>query len=143
VVPLWDRDDVLGDACAQPLPVILALMHDADETRYYIDPKTASVVRSYSNRNSMRRWLYNGLHSLNFPWLYNHRPLWDIIVITFMVGGTGLCVTAPGARLAGGGEEVASAISGFRAAPGGDRSGGPDVVTSHRERNAGEILPVA
>ena len=42
----------------------------------------------------MKPWLYNGLHTLNFPWLYNHRPLWDIVVITFMVGGTALCVTS-------------------------------------------------
>ena len=42
----------------------------------------------------MNRWLYNGLHSLNFPWLYNYRPLWDIVVITLMLGGTALCVTS-------------------------------------------------
>jgi hypothetical protein len=78
----------------QPLPVILALMHDADETRYYIDPKTATIVRSYSSRSSARRWLYNGLHSFNFPWLYNHRPLWDVIVIVFMLGGAALSTTA-------------------------------------------------
>ena len=42
----------------------------------------------------MSRWLYHGLHSLDFPWLYNHRPLWDIVVITFMLGGTALCVTS-------------------------------------------------
>ncbi|HVH26782.1 MAG TPA: hypothetical protein VM818_08485 [Vicinamibacterales bacterium] len=77
----------------QPLPVILALIHDAEETRHYIDPKTATIVRSYGNRNAARRWLYNGLHSLNFPWLYNYRPLWDIVVIAFMIGGTALCVT--------------------------------------------------
>jgi hypothetical protein len=78
----------------RPLPVILALMNDEEHTRYYIDPKTASVVATYSDRNTWRRWLYNGLHSLNFPWLYNYRPLWDIVVIGFMVGGTALCVTA-------------------------------------------------
>jgi hypothetical protein len=38
--------------------------------------------------------LYNGLHSLDFPWLYNYRPLWDIVVITLMLGGTALCVTS-------------------------------------------------
>ena len=69
-------------------------MNDAAHTRYYIDPKTASIVATYSDRNSARRWLYNGLHSLNFPWLYNNRPLWDIVVITFMLGGTALCVTS-------------------------------------------------
>ena len=78
----------------RPLPVILALINDADKTRYYIDPKSARVVATYSNRNWVSRWLYNGLHSLNFPWLYNYRPLWDIVVIAFMLGGTGLCVTS-------------------------------------------------
>ena len=78
----------------RPLPVILALMNDADRTRYYIDPRTARVVTTYSDRNWVGRWLYNGLHSLNFPWLYNYRPLWDIVVITFMIGGTALCVTS-------------------------------------------------
>jgi hypothetical protein len=34
------------------------------------------------------------LHSLDFPWLYNHRPAWDIVVISFMVGGTALAVTS-------------------------------------------------
>ena len=69
-------------------------MHDADRTRYYIDPKTATVVGSYRQRNWARRFFYNGLHSLSFPWLYNYRPLWDIVVIAFMIGGTSLCVTS-------------------------------------------------
>lgn len=78
----------------RPLPVVLLQMNDADRTRYYIDSKTARVVASYNARLWMNRWLYHGLHSLNFPWLYKHRPLWDIIVIGFMAGGTALCVTA-------------------------------------------------
>jgi hypothetical protein len=72
----------------------MALTNDSEATRYYIDPKTASVVGTYSNGNWVNRWLYHGLHSLSFPFLYNHRPLWDIVVITFMVGGTALCVTS-------------------------------------------------
>jgi hypothetical protein len=78
----------------RPLPVILARLNDEGETRYYIDPKTARVVSTYNARNWMTRWAYHGLHSLDFPWLYNYRPLWDIVVITFMVGGTALCVTS-------------------------------------------------
>jgi hypothetical protein len=42
----------------------------------------------------MSRWLYHGLHSLDFPWLYDHRPLWDIVVIALMIGGTALSVTS-------------------------------------------------
>jgi hypothetical protein len=78
----------------RPLPVILAQLTDGEKTRYYIDPKTARVVGSYDSRNWVNRWLYTGLHSLNFPWLYNYRPLWDIVVITLMLGGTALCVTS-------------------------------------------------
>ena len=77
-----------------PLPVILARLNDADGTRYYVDPKTAQIVGNYSARNWMSRWLYHGLHSLDFPWLYDYRPAWDIVVITFMVGGTALCMTS-------------------------------------------------
>ena len=78
----------------RPLPVILAVLNDATDTRYYIDPQTARVVHSYDSTAWVNRWLYNGLHSLNFPWLYNYRPLWDIVVIAFMLGGTALCVTS-------------------------------------------------
>jgi hypothetical protein len=78
----------------RPLPVVLARLNDTESTRFYIDPKTARVVGSYSARNWISRWAYHGLHSLDFPWLYNYRPLWDIVVITFMVGGTALCVTS-------------------------------------------------
>jgi hypothetical protein len=78
----------------RPLPVVLATLNDEGNTRYYIDPKTSRVVGSYNSRNWMTRWAYHGLHSLDFPWLYNYRPLWDIVVITFMVGGTALCVTS-------------------------------------------------
>jgi hypothetical protein len=76
------------------LPVILVRLNDADQTRFYIDPKSARVVGGYSSGSWMSRWLYHGLHSLDFPWLYDHRPAWDVVVITFMGGGTALCVTS-------------------------------------------------
>jgi hypothetical protein len=78
----------------QPLPVLLIKLNDAEHTRYYIDPKTATIVGGYTDRAWSERWLFSGLHSLNFPWLYNNRPLWDIVVISFMVGGTALSVTS-------------------------------------------------
>jgi hypothetical protein len=78
----------------RPLPVLLARLNDAEQSRYYIDPRTARVVGTYSSRSWMSRWLYHGLHSLDAPWLYNHRPAWDIVVIAFMLGGTALGVTS-------------------------------------------------
>jgi hypothetical protein len=78
----------------RPLPVVLLRLNDADHTRYYIDPKTARVAGSYNSRLWMSCGLHHGLHSMNFPWLYKHRPLWDIVVIAFMAGGTALWVTS-------------------------------------------------
>jgi hypothetical protein len=101
----------------QPLPVLQALMNDEAHTRYYIDPKTASIVGTFSDRNFARRWLYNGLHSFNFPWLYNYRPLWDIVVITFMLGGTALCVTSLVLAWRAVGKRLATAASPARRLP--------------------------
>ena len=78
----------------RPLPAVLVRIDDADQTRYYIDPKTARLAGSYSARSWVTRWLYHGLHSLDFPWLYNHRPLWDVVVITLLAGGAALSVTS-------------------------------------------------
>jgi hypothetical protein len=91
-----DRYDVyyLDRHRQRPLPVILARVNDAEHSRYYVDPRTARIVGSYSSRSWMSRWLYHGLHSLDFPWLDDYRPLWDVVVITFMLGGTALGVTS-------------------------------------------------
>jgi hypothetical protein len=78
----------------RPLPVVYARMNDETHTRYYIDIKTGQIAGNYSSRNWVNRWLYHGLHSLDFPWLYKHRPLWDIVVIFLMLGGTAVCVTS-------------------------------------------------
>ncbi len=78
----------------RPLPVVLVRLTDEDHTRYYIDSATARIAGAYNDRSWMSRWLYHGLHSLDFPWLYKYRPLWDIVVLTFMLGGISLCVTS-------------------------------------------------
>jgi hypothetical protein len=77
-----------------PLPVLLIRLHDADNTRYYVDPRTARIVGGYSSRSWMNRWLYHGLHSLNLPWLYNYRPAWDIVVLILLLGGATLSATS-------------------------------------------------
>ena len=79
---------------AAPLPVVAVELDDPAHSRYYIDPKSARIVAGYSASNFVDRWLYHGLHSMNFPWLYNYRPAWDIVVVAFMIGGTALSVTS-------------------------------------------------
>jgi PepSY-associated TM region len=77
-----------------PLPVIFVQFNDQDRSTYYIDPRTAQIVQSYNSHSRRNRWLYHGLHSLNFPWLYKHRPAWDIVMLSLMLGGASLSVTA-------------------------------------------------
>ncbi len=77
-----------------PLPVLLARIDDEAQSMFYINPQTAEVVRSYSARSRWNRWLYHGLHSFDLPWLYRYRPLWDVLVLVLLVGGSALCFTS-------------------------------------------------
>jgi hypothetical protein len=78
----------------RPLPALFIQLNDKERSMYYIDPKTARVVEAYDTGSRWNRWLYHGLHSLNFPWLYEYRPVWDILMLALLVGGTCLCITA-------------------------------------------------
>jgi hypothetical protein len=77
-----------------PLPAIFLRLNDPEHSTFYVDPKTARIVQSYTSRSRANRWLYHGLHSMDVPWLYSHRPAWDIVVLTLLAGGASLCVTA-------------------------------------------------
>jgi len=77
-----------------PLPAIFVQLDDEQNSSYYVDPKTAQIVQGYNASSRRNRWLYHGLHSLNFPWLYSHRPAWDIVALTLLCGGIALCVTS-------------------------------------------------
>jgi hypothetical protein len=79
---------------ALPLPVIFVQFNDAERSMYYVDPRTARIVEGYNSRSRWTRWLYHGLHSINFPWLYKHRPAWDLLMLTLLLGGVSLCVTS-------------------------------------------------
>jgi len=77
-----------------PLPAFLVRLNDANRSWFYIDLKTAQLVEAYDRMSRWNRWLYHGLHSWNFPWLYNHRPAWDAMMIVLLAGGLALGVTA-------------------------------------------------
>ncbi len=70
-----------------PLPVLRVKLDDPDKTWLYIDPHVAQVVGRVNSANRVERWLYAGLHTFDFPFLYNRRPLWDAVIIVFCLGG--------------------------------------------------------
>ena len=77
----------------KPLPVVRVRLADSKGTWLYINPRTALIQARYTERSRWERWLYNGLHSLDFPFLFYHRPLWDLVVIVLSIGGFALSIT--------------------------------------------------
>ena len=56
-------------------------------TWVYIDPETSQVLAQIHRWNRVERWFYNGLHSLDFAFWSDRRPLWDIGMIALCLGG--------------------------------------------------------
>ena len=83
----YDRDGALS------LPVLRVRYQDPQRTWLYFDPKRGTIARKEERLTRLNRWLYHGLHSLDFPFLYYKRPLWDIVVIVLSIGGIVLSAT--------------------------------------------------
>lgn len=76
-----------------PLPMMRVKYHDPQRTWLYVDPRRGTIARKEERLTRLNRWLYHGLHSLDFPFLYYRRPLWDIVVITLSAAGLALTLT--------------------------------------------------
>ncbi len=76
------------------LPVLRVRYGDSLRTWLYIDPRHGTIARKEERLSRLNRWLYHGFHSFDFPFLYYRRPLWDIVVLTFSIGGLLLSITS-------------------------------------------------
>jgi len=76
----------------RPLPVLRVRYADEAATWLYLDPGRGTMTRQ-DRGGRWNRWLYHGLHNLDFPFLYYRRPLWDIVMIALSVGGLALSAT--------------------------------------------------
>jgi uncharacterized iron-regulated membrane protein len=68
------------------LPVLRVKFDDPQETWVYVDPQLGQLVATIHRLHRIERWLYNGLHSLDFGFWYDRRPLWDIGMIVLSLG---------------------------------------------------------
>jgi hypothetical protein len=75
------------------LPVLRVKMDTDQQVWYYVDLKTGQVVLKHEKLSRLERWLYHGLHSLDFKLIFYKRPLWDIIMIVLLLGGTAASMT--------------------------------------------------
>jgi hypothetical protein len=78
----------------KPLPVLRVRYADAHATWLYLDPQWGIIALRLERASRWNRWLYHGFHSLDFPFLYYKRPLWDIVVILLSVGCVAISVTS-------------------------------------------------
>ncbi len=71
----------------RPLPVLRVRFDDANATWYHIDLTTGELINQLTETGRAKRWLYNGLHSLDFGFLIDNRPVWDVVVIVLCGAG--------------------------------------------------------
>lgn len=76
------------------LPVLRLRLADEAGRWYYLDPATGSIAHKSDTTRRARRWWFNALHSLDFPWLLAHMPSWYAVIIGASLGG--LLVSATG-----------------------------------------------
>jgi hypothetical protein len=69
-----------------PLPVLRVKFADPAQTWAYIDPRKSELVGIVHSGSRLERWLFNGLHSLDFAFWWDRRPLWDLGMITLSLG---------------------------------------------------------
>jgi len=75
------------------LPVYRFVAKDADRSRYYFDARSGDLLIKFDADMRWYRWLFEGLHRLDFaPWL-RQRPWWDLIVLPLILGVTVVCAT--------------------------------------------------
>ena len=75
------------------LPIYRVILNDADRTRYYLDPANGALLQRADANGRWHRWLFGGLHRLDFTASMRSRPFWDVLVLVLMLGGFAISVT--------------------------------------------------
>jgi uncharacterized iron-regulated membrane protein len=75
------------------LPVYRVVLKDDEQTRYYIDPNTGALLQRVDATGRGRRWLFSGLHRLDFAEWMRLRPVRDVLMWLTLLGGLAASVT--------------------------------------------------
>ncbi len=88
------RSERIGDQVKR-LPVLRVKINDPSQSWFYIDPSSGSLISHFRTESRLNRWLFDGLHTLDFSWLHERRrALWWTVMLFFMIGGIGLSSTS-------------------------------------------------
>lgn len=78
----------------RPLPALRIQFNDENKTWFHVDKHTGEIINRLTDTGRVKRWLYHGLHSLDFTVLIQNRPLWDIVVIVLSLIGFVFSITS-------------------------------------------------
>jgi hypothetical protein len=77
---------------AYVLPVLRVRYNDENQTWLYFTPSLGQMVK-FDKLDRANRWAYYGLHAMDWPGLFNRRPLWDIVTIALLAGLGAISIT--------------------------------------------------
>jgi uncharacterized iron-regulated membrane protein len=75
------------------LPYYRIILNDDEQTRFYLDANTGTLVHTTDSAGRWRRWLFSGLHRLDFAEWMRERPFRDVLMWLTLMGGLGLSTT--------------------------------------------------
>ncbi len=78
----------------RPLPILRVRFSDRESTWFHIDLATGEVLDRLTFKRRVERWLFSGLHSLDFAVLINNRPLWHLVIVFLCIFGLVFSVTS-------------------------------------------------
>jgi len=77
-----------------PLTTYRIVLDDPQESWIHVDGASGQILSVMDRGRRLYRWLFNGLHALDFPGLVNRRPLWDAVILCLLAAGLIFSVTA-------------------------------------------------
>lgn len=77
----------------KPLPVLRVKFNDEAQTWLHIDPRSGEILSQANSGRRLSRVLFALLHSWDWLPLLQNRPLWDVLMIGFSIGGLLISLT--------------------------------------------------
>ncbi len=89
-------DDAYAHTRSDPLPegALRVRIGDAAHTWIHVDARSGQILGQMDDSRRAYRWLYNGLHTFDFPILNKTGWLRQIMMLAALVAGLGLSVSA-------------------------------------------------
>lgn len=72
-------------------PVFRVVLDEPQQRRYYLSPVSGQLLAKIDPELRWYRWLFYGLHRGDFTAFLRSRPIWDVLMLTFLLGVTLVC----------------------------------------------------